>query len=120
MPGNPEVVLGAPDGQRRRDSTRYGPRMTIARVGFFDDPLVLQPDDERRRRSLHELLRSTPGLIAGYELRHEATGRLMHVSLWESEAALDDGERAVAQRPASDQRRINPSRVERWLVDRSF
>jgi heme-degrading monooxygenase HmoA len=99
---------------------RYFPVMPVARVGFFDEPPALQEDDERRRRSLHALLRATPGFIAGYELRDEQSGRLMHISLWKSEAALEAGEQAVRERPVSDQRGISPSRVERWLVDRSF
>jgi hypothetical protein len=94
--------------------------MAVARVGFFDEPPTLQEDDDRRRRSLHELLRSTPGFIAGYELRDERSGRLMHVSLWDSEGALEACEQAVRERPVSDQRGISPSRVERWVVDRSF
>jgi heme-degrading monooxygenase HmoA len=94
--------------------------MSIARVATFDEPPVLHGDDDRRARSLRELLRSSPGFIAGYDLREEQTGRLMSVTLWESEAALEAGERAVRNRPVSDQRGIRPSRVERWVVDAGF
>ena len=111
-----ELVTSAPHPHR----ARYVPAMAVARVGFFDEPPALQKDDERRRRSLHALLRSTPGFIAGYELRDERSGRLMHISLWESESALEAGEQAVRARPVSDQRGISPSRVEHWVLDRSF
>ena len=94
--------------------------MSVARVAIFDDPPPLQADDDRRKATLHELLSSTPGFIAGYELREQATGRLMSVTVWESLEALEAGERAVAERPASDQRGIRPSRIERWVVDDSF
>jgi heme-degrading monooxygenase HmoA len=94
--------------------------MSVARVAIFDEPPVLQDDDERRAKSLEELLRSLPGFIAGYELRDEPTGRLMSVTLWESEAALEAGERSVRNRPVSDQRGIRPTRIERWIIDASF
>jgi heme-degrading monooxygenase HmoA len=94
--------------------------MMVARVATFDDPPVLQDDDDRRKATLHELLSSAPGFVAGYELREEATGRLMSVTIWESEEALEAGERAVRERPVGDQRGIRPSRIERWLVDDSF
>ena len=94
--------------------------MSVARVATFDEPPVLHADDDRRKNSLHELLRSAPGFIAGYELREEATGRLMSVTVWESEAALEAGERKVRNRPVKDQRGIRPSRIERWVVDDSF
>jgi hypothetical protein len=44
----------------------------------------------------------------------------MSVTVWESEAALEAGERAVRERPVSDQRGIRPSCIERWVVDDSF
>ena len=94
--------------------------MSVARVAIFDEPPILQEDDERRARSLEALLRSLPGFIAGYEFREEPTGRLMSVTLWESEQALEAGERAVRNRPMSDQRGIRPSRIERWIIDASF
>lgn len=94
--------------------------MSVARVAIFDEPPVLQGDDARRAKSLEELLRSLPGFIAGYELREDVTGRLMSVTLWESETALEAGERAVRNRPVSDQRGIRPTRIERWAVDASF
>ena len=34
--------------------------------------------------------------------------------------ALEAAERAVAERPAGDRRGIDPTRVERWVVDASF
>jgi heme-degrading monooxygenase HmoA len=94
--------------------------VSVARVAIFDEPPALHDDDERRARTLRELLRSLPGFIAGYDLREEATGRLMSVTLWEPEPALEAGERAVRERPVSDQRGIRPSRIERWVVDSSF
>jgi hypothetical protein len=42
------------------------------------------------------------------------------VTIWESEAALEAGERAVRDRPVSDQRGIRPYRIERWVIDASF
>jgi heme-degrading monooxygenase HmoA len=94
--------------------------MSIARVATWDEPPDLRGDDDRRARSLYQLLESLPGFVAGYYLREAATGRLMSVTLWESEAALEAAEQAVSQRPVSDQRGIRPSRVERWIVDASF
>jgi heme-degrading monooxygenase HmoA len=94
--------------------------MSVARVAIWDEPPDLQPDDERRARSLYDLLGSLPGFVAGYYLREAATGRLMNVTMWESEDALEAAERSVAERPAADQRGIRPSRVERWVVDASF
>lgn len=94
--------------------------MSVARVAIFDEAPLLHDDDERRAKSLRELLQSAPGFIAGYDLREEATGRLMSVTLWESEAALEPGERAVRNRPVRDQRGIRPSRIERWVIDASF
>jgi hypothetical protein len=61
--------------------------MSVARVAVFDEPPVLQDDDERRAKSLEVLLQSLPRVIAGYELREEPSGRLMSVTLWESEEA---------------------------------
>jgi heme-degrading monooxygenase HmoA len=94
--------------------------MSIARVAIFDEAPLLHDDDERRAQSLRELLQSARGFIAGYDLREEATGRLMSVTMWESEAALEAGEHAVRNRPVSDQRGIRPSRIERWVIDASF
>ncbi len=94
--------------------------MSVARVAIFDEAPVLQDDDDRRAQTLRELLQSAPGFIAGYDLHEEGTGRLMSVTLWESEAALEAGERAVRDRPVSDQRGIRPSRIERWVIDASF
>jgi len=94
--------------------------MSFARVAIFDEAPLLHDDDKRRAQSLRELLQSARGFIAGYDLREEATGRLMSVTLWESEAALEAGERAVRNRPVSDQRGIRPSRIERWVIDASF
>jgi heme-degrading monooxygenase HmoA len=94
--------------------------VTVARVAVFDDPPALRDDDQRRKDTLHELLSSLPGFVAGYELREESTGRLMSFTVWESEEALEAGERAVRERPESDQRGIRPTRIERWVVDDSF
>jgi heme-degrading monooxygenase HmoA len=94
--------------------------MSVARVAIFDEAPTLLDDDERRAKSLEDLLRSLPGFIRGYELREGPTGRLMSVTLWESEEALEAGERAVRDRPVSDQRGIRPSRIERWIIDASF
>jgi len=94
--------------------------MSVARVATFDESPLLHDDDERRAKTLRELLQSVPGFVAGYDLREQATGRLMSVTLWESEAALEAGERAVSSRPVSDQRGIRPSRIERWVIDAGF
>ena len=94
--------------------------MSVARVATFDEPPPLRDDDERRARTLYDLLRSLPGFVAAYYLRDSSTGRLMSVTVWESERALEAAERAVRDRPVSDQRGIRPSRVERWIVEASF
>jgi hypothetical protein len=41
-------------------------------------------------------------------LLEERTGRLMSVTLWESEAALEAGERAVRMRPVSAREGSDP------------
>jgi heme-degrading monooxygenase HmoA len=94
--------------------------MPVARVATFDEPPVLQADDERRSRTLQELLRSLPGFIAGYHLREEGTGRLISLTLWDSDSELEAGEDAVRDRPVNDQRGIRPTRVERWVIDARF
>lgn len=94
--------------------------MRVARVATWDEPPHLRDDDDRRAQTLYDLLQSIPGFISGHYLREASTGRLMSVTLWESEAALEAAERAVRDRPAADQRGIRPSRVERWSVDASF
>jgi heme-degrading monooxygenase HmoA len=94
--------------------------MPVARVATFDEPPVLQADDERRSRTLQELLRSLPGFIAGYHLREEGTGRLISLTLWDSDSELEAGEDAVRSRPVDDQRGIRPTRVERWVIDARF
>jgi hypothetical protein len=58
--------------------------------------------------------------MAGYHLREEGTGRLIDLTVWESEAALEAAEQAVRDRPVSDQRGIRPTRIERWIVDSAF
>jgi heme-degrading monooxygenase HmoA len=94
--------------------------MSVARLAIFDEPPPLEDDDARRARTLFELLGSLPGFEGAHYLREEATGRLISLTIWESEEALEAAERAVAERPAEDRRGINPSRVERWVVDASF
>jgi heme-degrading monooxygenase HmoA len=94
--------------------------MSVARVAVFDEPPRLQADDERRARTLRQLLWSLPGFITGYDLREATTGRLMSVTVWASEASLEAGEAAVRNRPVSDQRGIRPSRIERWEIDAGF
>lgn len=92
----------------------------VARVATFDEAPTLHADDERRVASLREVVRAAPGFVAGYHLRDEATGRLMSVTVWESDEAMIRGEEAVRNRPASDQRGIRPSRIERWIVEGAF
>jgi heme-degrading monooxygenase HmoA len=94
--------------------------MSVARVAVFDEAPRLHTDDDRRAGTLRDLLQSLPGFITGYDLREAATGRLMSVTLWETEAALEAGQNAVRNRPVSDQRGIRPSRIERWEIDASF
>jgi heme-degrading monooxygenase HmoA len=93
--------------------------MPVARVATFEAP-VLHVDDERRSRTLQELLRSLPGFIAGYHLRDERTGRMISLTLWDGDLELEAGEAAVRNRPLADQRGIRPTRVERWAIDASF
>ena len=94
--------------------------MSVARLAIFDDPPALQDDDARRARTLFELLGSLPGFEGAYYLREEASGRLISLTLWESEEALEAAELAVAERPVDDRRGIDPTRVERWVVDAAF
>jgi heme-degrading monooxygenase HmoA len=94
--------------------------MSVARVATWDEPPALREDDDRRARTLYDLLRSLPGFVAGLYLTDRATGRLMSLTVWESDEALEAAERAVRDRPMDEQRGIRPSRVERWIVDASF
>jgi heme-degrading monooxygenase HmoA len=94
--------------------------MSVVRLATFDDPPALQDDDARRAQTLFELLSSLPGFEGAFYLREEASGRLISLTIWESEDALEAAERAVAERPAQDRRGIDPTRVERWVVDASF
>jgi heme-degrading monooxygenase HmoA len=94
--------------------------MTVARVAVFDHAPARQSDDERRVASLRELLQAQPGFVAGYHLLEEETGRMMSVSIWETDAAMQAGERAVMKRPAQDRRDIRPDRIERWTVEGTF
>lgn len=94
--------------------------MSVVRIAIFDPAPVLQDDDDRRAQTLRELLGALPGFVAGYQLREGGTGRLIDFSVWESEAALEAAEEAVRSRPASDQRGIRPTKVERWIVDAAF
>jgi heme-degrading monooxygenase HmoA len=92
----------------------------VARVAVFDEPPILQEDDERRAASLRAVVSAQPGFIAGYHLREEETGRMMSITVWESQPAMEAGEAAVRNRPPADQRGIRPSRIERWVVDADF
>jgi heme-degrading monooxygenase HmoA len=92
--------------------------MSVARVAIFDDPVL--HDDERRSALLRDLVRAQPGFLGGYHLKEDGTGRLMSITVWDSDAAMEAGEQAVARRPVEDQRGIRPSRVERWVVEGTF
>ncbi len=92
----------------------------VARVATFDEAPTLQPDDDRRAASLRDAVRAAPGFVAGYHLRDEDAGRLMSVTVWESDDAMTAGEESVRNRPTSDQRGIRPARIERWVVDAAF
>jgi hypothetical protein len=59
------------------------------------------------------LLRALPGFSAGYYLREQSSGRLMSPTAWDSEELLEAAVEAVGERPAGDQRGIDPSRVAR-------
>jgi heme-degrading monooxygenase HmoA len=92
----------------------------VARLATFESEPELRLDDPRRMTSLVELLRSQPGFRAGYHLCHPETGRLISLTVWETESALEAAERAVAERPASDRRGIRPTSVEKWRVGVDF
>jgi len=94
--------------------------MRVARVATWDEPPEFHEDDERRAQTLYELLKTLPGFVAGLYVREQSSGRLMSLTVWESEQALEAAEEAVSARPVEDQRGIRPSRVERWNVDASF
>ena len=82
--------------------------MSVARVATFDEPhstsrpFCARTTTGARKPSMY-LLRSLPGFVAGYSLREPATQRLMSVTVWESERALDAAEQAVRDRAVSDQ-----------------
>jgi hypothetical protein len=45
---------------------------------------------------------------------------MISLTVWDSEPALEAAGRAVAARPAEDQRRIRPSSVEVWRIEVDF
>jgi len=92
----------------------------VARVATFDESPTLREDDARRVASLRATVSACAGFVAGYHLRDEQSGRLMSVTVWESDEAMNAGEATARSRPASDQRGIRPSRIERWVVDGAF
>jgi heme-degrading monooxygenase HmoA len=91
--------------------------LRVARVAIFESGTQVQDDDERRSASLRALLRQVPGFVSGWHLRAPESGRLMSITVWESEEALERGEAAVSTRPVDDQRGIQPAVVERWIVE---
>lgn len=76
----------------------------------------LQPDDNRRADSLRALLRSQAGFRAGYHLYEPTTGRVISLTVFETEQDLRAAGDAVANRPKEDQRGINPDKVGIWEV----
>jgi hypothetical protein len=80
----------------------------------------LHEDDERRAQTLYELLQPLPSFVTGLYLREQSSGRLMSLTVWESEQAPEAAEEAVSARPVEDQRGIRPSRVGRWNLDARF
>jgi heme-degrading monooxygenase HmoA len=88
----------------------------IARLATFERSPELAADDDRRTRSLRELLRAQPGFRAGYHMQEPNSGRIISLSIWESEDALHAAGDAVAARPQEDQRGITPDSVEIWQV----
>ena len=89
----------------------------FARLATFASSPELLPDDERRAQSLRALVRSQPGFRAGYHLRRPSTGRMISLTIWESEEAVKAAGRAVANRPQEGQRGITPDSVETWEAE---
>lgn len=89
----------------------------FARLATFASTPQILPDDVRRAESLRALVRSQPGFRAGYHLRQPTTGRMISLTLWESEEAMKAAGRAVASRPQEDQRGITPDSTETWEVE---
>ena len=92
----------------------------FARLAIFNTPPEGRPDDTRRTESLRTFVRGRPGFRAGYHLHQPNTGRLISMTIWESEEALVAGAEAVAARPKADRRGIKPDSVEIWRVDAEF
>jgi hypothetical protein len=89
--------------------------MSVARLALFHS-VQLQPDDDRRADSLRSLLRSQPGFRAGYHLYERESGRLISLTIFDTERDLRAAGAAVASRPKEDQRGINPDEVGVWEV----
>jgi hypothetical protein len=113
--GEPRIVEELADTSARDDRGE-----AVARLAFFDSPSQLQPDDRRRTRSLVDLLRAQTGFRAGYHLRQPQSGRMLSLTIWDNETALDAAGRAVTERPAQDQRGIRPDTLEVWQVELDF
>jgi heme-degrading monooxygenase HmoA len=92
----------------------------IARVAIFNSAPEVQPDDARRAETLRSLVRGQSGFKAGYHMHDPSTGRAISMTIWESEEALVAAGGAVASRPKTDRRGIEPGSVEIWEVDAEF
>ena len=89
----------------------------FARLATFASTPHVLPDDARRAESLRALVRAQPGFRAGYHLRQPTTGRMISLTIWESEQAMNAAGRTVASRPKEDQRGITPDSIETWQVE---
>jgi hypothetical protein len=83
----------------------------IARVATFNqlDPDALDPEAIERLRTT---IRSTPGFIAGYHVRNPETGKAFSIAIYESEDAIRQVGRALAERAPGERVGINPDVID--------
>jgi heme-degrading monooxygenase HmoA len=62
----------------------------ICRVALHEKPPGSVASDEAR--SFHEWLKALPGFIAGYHVQDSETGRMLSITIWDSEKRLTEHE----------------------------
>jgi hypothetical protein len=83
----------------------------IARVATFHrlDPDTLDPQAVDR---LREIIKRTPGYVAGFHLRNPETGKAVSFTVYESGESLQAVGEAAGQRPDSEKVGIEPDEVD--------
>ena len=83
----------------------------IARIATFQrlDPDALDPQAVTR---LREIIKGTPGYVAGFHLRNPETGKAVSFTVYESGESLQAVGEALGERPAGEKVGIEPDEVD--------